>query len=64
MRRCLPVRYATITSNNVVTYGFRCAACNVPSKRYSTRELREQRLTEHKKEAKKKRSRLAKSSGD
>lgn len=62
MRKCSPSRYATVTPNGAVTYGFRCAFCNVPSLRFSTRALREERLKEHKKSAKKTALRLAKSS--
>lgn len=52
-RRCRPSMYATITASGAITYGFRCASCKVPSRRYSTRELRDQRMLEHKKRAKK-----------
>lgn len=52
-RKCRPSTYAVITGTGAITYGFRCAACGVPSKRYSTPELREERLQEHKKVAKK-----------
>lgn len=62
MRKCNPSKYNVITSNGAITYGFRCAFCNVPSKRFSTRELREERLKEHKKDAKKTALRLAKKS--
>lgn len=52
-RKCKPSKYAVITDKGAITYGFRCAPCGVHTRRYLTQELRDQRLTEHKKEAKK-----------
>lgn len=52
---CRPSRYAVITgkNNQTITYGFRCAEHGISTRRYPTQELRELRLKEHKKEAKK-----------
>lgn len=51
---CKPTRYAVIAANRVdITYGFRCKTHQIASKRYSTAELRDQRMKEHKKSAKK-----------
>lgn len=62
-RKCRPTRYAVVSSKtNNITYGFRCAFCNVPSMRFASVELREERLREHKKVAKKNRRAIAKSS--
>lgn len=50
---CKPTTYAVIGNNQAITYGFRCAKHKIYTKRYSTQALRDQRLREHKKEAKK-----------
>jgi hypothetical protein len=42
-----------ITNSGAITYGFRCAYHKIYTRRYSTQELRDIRLKEHKKEAKK-----------
>lgn len=50
---CNPSKFAVISANRVdVTYGFRCAKHGV-TKRYSTAELRDERIEEHQKGAKK-----------
>lgn len=41
-----PTTYNVIT-NGSVTFGWRCSLCGIPSKRYATEELRDQRLREH-----------------
>jgi hypothetical protein len=51
-KECKPSRYAVISGRNI-TYGFRCPKHHILTRRYSTKELREQRLREHQKEAKK-----------
>jgi GNAT superfamily N-acetyltransferase len=48
-RPCNIAKYNVIT-NGVVTYGFRCGPHRVWSRRYSTEELRAQRIAEHKEE--------------
>lgn len=52
-KKCNPSTYAVVTPGGTVTYGFRCAAHQIFTKRYATRELRDQRLREHQKSAKK-----------
>lgn len=55
MKKCKPSRYAVIAADRVtITYGFRCAFHRIHSRRYSTSELREERMGEHIKLAKKK----------
>ena len=61
IKKCKPSRFAVISGERV-TYGFRCAQHSIHTKRYSTRELREERLEKHRKEAKKLALALAKSS--
>lgn len=51
--KCKPSVYAVIGNGGVITHGFRCAFHKIHTRRYATRELRDQRLKEHKKEAKK-----------
>lgn len=52
-KKCKPSRYARIGfDGESITYGFRCAKHHV-TKRYSTPELREERLQEHRRSAKK-----------
>lgn len=50
---CHPSMYNTVTEKGVVTYGWRCAVHNIPSKRYESEELRNIRLKEHIDNAKK-----------
>ena len=52
-KKCKPSTYAVITGKDRITYGFRCAKHKIYSKRYSTQELRDQRLREHRRSAKK-----------
>lgn len=54
MKKCKPSRYAVVSGSGAVTYGYRCARCGVPTKRYATRELRDERLREHREASKKK----------
>lgn len=51
--KCKPTRYAVISGQNI-TYGFRCKTHKIATKRYSTRELREERMAEHIQQHKKK----------
>jgi hypothetical protein len=51
-KECKPSRYAVVDAKGNITYGFRCAKHGIATKRYSTRELCEKRLAEHKKSAK------------
>lgn len=52
MAKCRPRRYAVITPKGI-TYGFSCSIHKIYTKRYATKELREIRLGEHRKSAKK-----------
>lgn len=53
-KKCNPSKYAVIAANRVdITYGFRCAKHKVHSRRYSTEELRDERLKEHRQSQKK-----------
>ena len=42
-----PSKYNVITAAGV-TYGWRCARCNIPSKRFKLEENRDRTLAEHK----------------
>jgi len=53
VKKCKPSKYAVITGKDTITYGFRCAVHKIYTKRYSTQELRDQRLAEHRRSAKK-----------
>ena len=54
MPKCNPSKYAVVSADRqTVTYGFRCAKHKIHTKRYSTEELRDERLKKHQKEAKK-----------
>lgn len=53
MSKCKPSKYAVIAANRIDTsHGFRCAKHGV-TKRYSTAEIRDERMAEHQKSAKK-----------
>ena len=52
-KKCKPSKYNVITGGGKVTYGFRCGKHKIYSKRYSTQELRDQRVKEHQRSAKK-----------
>lgn len=52
-RECRPTLYAVVSNKGSISYGFRCAFCGVHTKRYSTEELRDERLREHQAVAKK-----------
>lgn len=52
-KKCKPSKYAVIGNGGKVSYGFRCAVHKIYTKRYSTQELRDQRLAEHRRSAKK-----------
>lgn len=45
--KCAPTTYNVVNSLGAVTYGWRCAFHGIPSKRYATEALRDQRLAEH-----------------
>lgn len=52
-KKCHPSMYNVITASGAITYGFRCAVHNIPSRRYSTEAMRNERLKEHQRDAKK-----------
>jgi hypothetical protein len=51
--KCRISKYNVVTARGDITYGFRCGAHGIFTRRYSTEELMLQRLKEHKKAAKK-----------
>lgn len=57
-KKCRPSTYAVINGDKI-TYGFRCSKHKIYTRRYSTEALRDQRLREHQKDAKKSATRLA-----
>jgi hypothetical protein len=50
---CKPSTYNVITGKDTITYGFRCAVHKIHTRRYATEELRDRRLAEHQRDAKK-----------
>ena len=52
--KCNPSKYAVYDSGKkVLTFGFRCAPHQVETQRFSTREIRDERLEQHRQKVKK-----------
>lgn len=51
--KCRISLYCVIVNKNTIHYGFRCGPHGILTRRYSSDELRAERIAEHKKSAKK-----------